>query len=1028
MARQMKQTLTAEARKAASSDSFISSVLFSQYDVNQCSQAQFLEIVANINDLCDKISTDKLSAYVQMVYQRMLKLLSQKVSISSTHITNVARQFVYYHPDMAIMTLDDLTQYGLQMEQRSLVVHFDMSGSMSGSGFVPLVQNIVQLCENLQVHGMNVYVSLFGGGRQEAVHRAIGGRLLTLNEFIAGNYQPGGRTAFCPSFERTKQFATVHDAIIVSDGEFTDDISQLVYQEHCKTVFFVAPPWSSAGVEKIHAAAIAKCLSTTVPYIGIASDRYTQMNTIIEEFIGKHLIFAHLPSYIIIGTYVVPSVLLAPTQMIKVLQNCISQGEDVLNTFTKKILGLFHYLEETAKLNFERCIRGEEFRNTMSLITPLTKTAMCHLETSNACRQLYGYLVKILDYFSAEQKKLIDSLSNNNKAKAELTKLWQSAMSFSERTLIIEQNEKQYGHSIGYLNVRIASLTCSCEMLSAALIQLKTVYSPNDLDLLSLILDILSNSKISDRPTEPADSNIIVWRKPDGTVDLLSILRLLPSCLRQLQHSLDIPLDNDWTLQPMTAIRLAWIMDVTGRSYPDFITQALPTLVVPNKFLTDLDQDENRSAFWIKIIRELAPKVGVSTEQVKSSNQILTVHVLKRFLLQLTDSSITYDKPVYENASAFIDTNDPMAWCVFVDNEGNRLDARTGKAISRSLMVTEPSQVAAYYSANLSKRGAVVRPRYLTLLDNPKLPDGAIELYDSSARKDVDILRDQLMILGGSSYSVDQINAHLYTLRDRLKSIPFVVRSAFDTIKQTVEMAKASCQGASIPMEKVKVNIPRSTIIDYIVSHCEDLFVAGALRAFCDYAHLTVEPSMSGVSELDYAIDYGQKTLAPIVSEAVPFAHLDKPGVQEYVERQCKQLARMLRTVMQPPAFHSVSSLIKQSQKLATNQTDSGMADLESLAATSNGGNAVSNQAPASLSSSRLELDENLFTCPITLDIMDNPATTTPCGHMFEMDAINGYLMRSSNVCPICRATVTNVTPNYTFKSVIEAWLAQKNA
>ncbi|CAF4726961.1 unnamed protein product, partial [Rotaria sp. Silwood1] len=51
---------------------------------------------------------------------------------------------------------------------------------------------------------------------------------------------------------------------------------------------------------------------------------------------------------------------------------------------------------------------------------------------------------------------------------------------------------------------------------------------------------------------------------------------------------------------------------------------------------------------------------------------------------------------------------------------------------------------------------------------------------------------------------------------------------------------------------------------------------------------------------------------------------------------------------------------------------------------------------------------------------MDNPATTAPCGHMFEIQAINDYL-RTSNVCPICRTAVTGVTQNYAFKNVIEA-------
>jgi len=30
------------------------------------------------------------------------------------------------------------------------------------------------------------------------------------------------------------------------------------------------------------------------------------------------------------------------------------------------------------------------------------------------------------------------------------------------------------------------------------------------------------------------------------------------------------------------------------------------------------------------------------------------------------------------------------------------------------------------------------------------------------------------------------------------------------------------------------------------------------------------------------------------------------------------------------------------------------------------------------------------------------------------------------NTCPVCRTGITNVSPNYAFKNVIEAWIAQQ--
>jgi hypothetical protein len=92
----------------------------------------------------------------------------------------------------------------------------------------------------------------------------------------------------------------------------------------------------------------------------------------------------------------------------------------------------------------------------------------------------------------------------------------------------------------------VSSLICTGERLSEALRQLKRIYAPEDLDLLSFIIDILSSCKLDERlPVGSEELNISVWRKSDGKIDLLAILHLLPSCLRQFQYSRNVPLDNE---------------------------------------------------------------------------------------------------------------------------------------------------------------------------------------------------------------------------------------------------------------------------------------------------------------------------------------------------------------------------------------------------------------------------------------------------------------------------------------------------
>ncbi|UJR12340.1 hypothetical protein I4U23_016517 [Adineta vaga] len=818
----------------------------------------------------------------------------------------------------------------------------------------------------------------------------------------------GGGTAFCPSFERTRQFPTAYDAIIISDGDFTDNISRLAFQEQCKTVFFVAPPWSPVGIEERHAAIISSCVHPNVPYVGIASDRYTQLDTIIEGFLREHHSYVHLPGYFKIGMYALPSFLLAPSQMIQLFNNCHSQGEIQLQSLTKKILGIFRYLEETAKLNFQRCIRGEEFRNLMSLVVPLTKASQAYLEDSTASQQLYGYLNKIMNTFSAEYRKLIKQVDNDLNAKVELRRFWEEALSFNEKGLIIEENDKKYGPAIGYLNVRLDNLTCQVEKLADALQQLRTLYCPDDFHLLSMIFDLLCMCEIEDQPS------------PDDTIDLLSILRQLPCCLQQYQYLRGVPRSSVWTLQPLAAIRLAWIMDVTQRPFPNFIIKALPTLLDSNKILTNLDHDDNRSVFWMKILRELAPKIKLSSEKLETINQILTIRALKGFLQRARGHTIDYQRSIYRDALPFIDTDEPMAWCIFVNSNFDRVDSHTGQVLRKNTFVTNPNEVEKWYRINLTTSGATVRPRYLTLLNYPNLPDGAIELYNNGIRKDVDIFRDQLLELYSNVHTSNQINAHIYTIRDRMKTIPYVQWDNETLIREVVSQTKAECQGATLPMELANVVVTKKVMIDYCLEHCNDRFVVGVVRGLHEYYQVDSQASASGISPIDYALECGQKALDTTTDTLIlPFNRIDRPGVREYLERQRKKFCRVLRSVKSPPYLQSVSAMIEQAKRTATNDEMLGLAVLETIPVTTT-------EEKTAHTRSHVALDRNFFTCPITLDIMEDPVITTPCGHMFEKDAFENYLRRVGNTCPVCRTAVMNIIPSYSFKNVIEAWLAQQ--
>ncbi|CAF5070647.1 unnamed protein product, partial [Rotaria sp. Silwood1] len=99
-------------------------------------------------------------------------------------------------------------------------------------------------------------------------------------------------------------------------------------------------------------------------------------------------------------------------------------------------------------------------------------------------------------------------------------------------------------------------------------------------------------------------------------------------------------------------------------------------------------------------------------------------------------------------------------------------------------------------------------------------------------------------------------------------------------------------------------------------SHRNDRFVAGALHGFGEYARLAGQQASDGITELDYAIECGQKsTTESTAFQIVPFIHLDKPGLREYLKQQHRKLARQLRVIMSSPQLQSLPALLQKHSK-----------------------------------------------------------------------------------------------------------------
>jgi len=71
-----------------------------------------------------------------------------------------------------------------------------------------------------------------------------------------------------------------------------------------------------------------------------------------------------------------------------------------------------------------------------------------------------------------------------------------------------------------------------------------------------------------------------------------------------------------------------------------------------------------------------------------------------------------------------------------------------------------------------------------------------------------------------------------------------------------------------------------------------------------------------------------------------------------------------------------------------------------------------------------ITLDISQYICPITLELCAVPVFATPCGHLFEQEAIETHL-ESSNQCPCCKKDIKTTSPAWIIKEQIDTLITQ---
>ena len=320
---------------------------------------------------------------------------------------------------------------------------------------------VIAMARELVTRGYTVFITPFGCEEYDQYG------LLSVEEY-ANSTDPniltadGAGTLIQSSLERTKDLGP-HVIAIISDGQLCcrcrrdgrrgqatlreEDMASYPQLPTCTGMIFMWTPWTPVGTSEQQPRLLSGLLVN-------AAMTYVRSFDELKNEIVQRSVSNIEPFYMAIGGYQILKSLTSPTNMIRLVRSLIKRAETVpreLSNFCLLLREIFEVLRQSAQTEIRTClVRGEEFRNIMSVIKPLTNMFDGHRDNAT-CVEMNCYLTEL---FEIIQTAYDAALSGPNSD--ELRAAWTDAMTVDESEMIYDAiDDGQWGAVIGYLDLPI---------------------------------------------------------------------------------------------------------------------------------------------------------------------------------------------------------------------------------------------------------------------------------------------------------------------------------------------------------------------------------------------------------------------------------------------------------------------------------------------------------------------------------------------------------------------------------------------
>ena len=556
--------------------------------------------------------------YISINNLRNSKYLSELSKLSGKKVDEIMNIFSYIKIGEMVFNVADIADESNSTKE--IDVLYDVSSSMKTSGYINFHRKMGDIFKRLVLDGINIRIFYFSNDNISSQPP------ITVEEFCSNENIPGGCTKLGKAWNQI--INSRGSLLLVTDGQFHDNPRDFNELKFINNIVLATTGWSTIGTEGIQA--VRDSLGNKPKHY--ISNCETSNSDLFYNELKYGCRVVNIPEgYSRFGDIIIPTILLKPTVLSKVLNNIIEkQHKYIVNIFTN-FKEIFTRVLCTMKVDFEGCLKRDDSKNLLQIVNIFKKISLRELNKEDIIDEKYmNYFFelneitkKIFDYGSNQKDILIKKYFNLGRVSniKEINNIWDTCFNSNECEDIL--NSHQYHKQTHTLKFNFEIDYESSKDI------MKSIHAP-EIKILHYMFLYFSNGNLEIlEGIHEGNGCIPVWNN-----DIVDTIRLIPS--NNYFNSKNKNISFTFSVTVVYRI-LIWLFsemigpnhEIYNPMFKEMVYRAvknIPKYILENITNVDPfdDSHENGSISWMKTLLKIHSEINLSEDIYKN--------IMKRYI------------------------------------------------------------------------------------------------------------------------------------------------------------------------------------------------------------------------------------------------------------------------------------------------------------------------------------------------------------------------------------------------------------